>query len=168
MEKKSAKDITYDDVAGVVVRDSDGKSTRIPYSKAVEQGLVTSGMGLARAENITAYKTKNGGYTLDKSQAYYPSSISLNKDTGNVSIDAPSTFFNTQSYKEKIKPVLETISQNYKLNSEYKYALLNDENDTKTSEDWINEVGKELPDWVKYALDMQTIKDQTKAETGLD
>lgn len=95
-------------------------------------------------------------------------SVSLNKDTGNVKISAPSSFFSTQSYQEKIKPALETMSQNYKLDPEYKYALLNNENDVKTTEDWIKEVEKELPKLVSDALNIQAIKDETKAKTGLD
>ena len=168
MEKKNAKDITYDDVAGVGVRDSSGNVTVVPYSKAVEQGLVTSGMGLANADNVTAYKNASGEYTRDASQAVFPTSISLDTSTGNVKIDAPKVYFNTQSYKEKVKPVLETISQNYKLNSDYKYALLNGNNETKTSEEWVKDIEKDLPQYVSDAMQFQAIKDETKQKTGLD
>lgn len=112
-------------------------------------------------------KDGNTSYTADPYSANY-NSLSLDKSTGNVKIDAPSSFFNTQTYQEKIKPVLETISQNYKLNPDYKYALLNDENDTKTSEDWIKEVNNELTTWVESSLSNQKVKDQVKQDTGLD
>ena len=112
-------------------------------------------------------KDGNMSYTADPYNANY-ASISFDKESGKIKIDAPSSFLNTQTYQEKVKPVLETISQNYKLNPEYKYALLNDENDTKTSEDWIKEVDKELTTWVENALSNQRVKDQVKQETGLD
>lgn len=106
-------------------------------------------------------------YTADPYAGNY-SSISLNKETGDIKITAPSTLYKTQTYQEKIKPVLETVSQNYKLNHDYKYALLNDENDTKTSEDWVKEINKELSDWTASALSNQRVKDEVKKETGLE
>lgn len=162
------KGFTYDDVAGVTIKNSDGSSHRISYSAALQSGLVSSGEDLVAARNRTGYRTATGGYTTDYSKADFPTSISLNKETGNVQIDAPKMLFSTQTYQEKIKPILETISQNYKLNPEYKYALLNDEDDTKTSEDWVKEVEKELPEWVSSTLSNQKVKDQVKQETGLD
>ena len=106
-------------------------------------------------------------YTADPYAANY-ASISLDNTSGDVKIDAPDAFFSTQTYQEKIKPVLETISQNYKLNPEYKYALLNDEEDVKTSADWINEISKDLTKWVSDTLSNQKVKDDVKVRTGLD
>ena len=160
--------LSYDDIAKVTIKNSDGSFYNIPYSAAKQSGLVSSPEDFVNAVNRTGYITRGGGFTTDYSKAYFPTAVSLNKDTGNVQIDAPSMLFSTQTYQEKIKPVLETISQNYKLNPEYKYALLNDEDDTKTSEDWIKEVEKELPDWVSSTLSNQKVKDQVKEETGLD
>lgn len=168
MAKPNPQDVSYDDIAGVRITEPSGKSYNISYSAAQQSGLVSSGEDLAATRDRTGYRTASGSYTTDYSKAYFPTSISLNKDTGNVKIDAPSIFFNTQTYKEKIKPVLETISQNYKLNPEYKYALLNDENDTKSSEDWIKEVENELSSWVSDTLQNQKVKDQVKEQTGLD
>lgn len=95
-------------------------------------------------------------------------SISLNPTTKNIDISAPATYFKTENYKEKVKPVLESISQNYKLNSEYKYALLNGDEDTKTSEDWVKEIEKELPQLVSETLTNQKVKDAVKEQTGLN
>ena len=162
------QDISYNDYVGVNIKESDGSSNWIPYNTAKELGLVSSGEDLASSNNRTAYRTASGEYTTDYSKAKFPTSISLNGKTGNVEINAPSILFSTQTYKEKIKPVLEAISQNYKLNPEYKYALLNDEEDTKTSEDWLKEVEKELPEWVSSTLSNQKVKEQIKKETGLD
>lgn len=168
MAKPNSKDVTYDDIAGVRVTNPDGSSHNITYSAAQQSGLVSGGEDFASTRNRTAYRTAGGGYTTDYTKADFKTGISLDAKTGNVKIDAPSIFFSTQTYKEKIKPVLEAISQNYKLNKDYKYALLNDENDTKTSEDWIKEVEKELSSWVSNTLQNQKVKDQVKADTGLD
>lgn len=168
MAEIDPQNLTYDDVAKVTIKKSDGSSYNIPYSVAKESGLVSGPEDFAKAVNRTGYITPTGEYTTDYSKANFRTSISLNKDTKNVEIDAPSIFFSTQTYKEKIKPVLEAVSQNYKLNPEYKYALLNDESDTKNSEDWIKEIEKELPEWVSSTLSNQKVKDQVKQDTGLD
>lgn len=160
--------LSYDDIAKVLIKNSDGTSYTIPYSVAKESGLVSNQEDFVSAKNRTGYRTNDGGYTTDYSKAGFRTGISLNKDTGNVQIDAPKMLFSTQSYQEKIKPVLETISQNYKLNPEYKYALLNGDEDTKTSEDWVKEIEKELPEWVSATLSNQKVKDQVKQDTGLD
>lgn len=167
-DDKTQGKVSYDDIAGVGITDSSGKVTRVPYSQAKEMGLVSSGQDMASSGPRTAYKTASGSYTTDYSQASFPTSITLDKSTGNVKIDAPKIYFDTQSYKEKVKPVLETISQNYKLNPDYKYALLNGDNETKTSEDWVKEIEKEIPQYVTQSLQMQAIKDETKKNTGLD
>lgn len=168
MAKPNPQDVSYDDIAGVRITNPDGSSYTMPYSAAQKSGLVSSGEDLASTENRTAYTTATGGYTTDYSKAYFPTSISLNKDTGNVKIDAPSIYFKTENYQQKVKPVLESISQNYKLNPEYKYALLNGDEDTKTSEDWLREIEKELPQLTKETLVNQKVKDTVKEQTGLD
>lgn len=168
MAKVNAQDVKYSDVAGVVITNPDGSSYNIPYSAAKQSGLISSGQDLSNARNKTAYMTRTGEYTTDYTKAYFPTSVALDEGTGNVKIEAPSIFLNTQTYQEKIKPVLETISQNYKLNKDYKYALLNDENDTKNSEDWIKEVNNELSDWVASSLSNQKVKDEVKEQTGLN
>lgn len=136
-----------------------------PYGMNGVTGVVTNNDRQKVYRSVD--KDGNMSYTADPYNANY-ASISFDKESGKIKIDAPSSFLNTQTYQEKVKPVLETISQNYKLNPEYKYALLNDENDTKTSEDWIKEVDKELTTWVENALSNQRVKDQVKQETGLD
>lgn len=135
-------------------------------------GYVEGDQGDKGTQNLQIYKS-------GETTAIYPNkesapeiknnySVSLNKETGNVKISAPEAYFKTQSYQEKVKPVLEAVSQNYKLNPEYKYALLNDEKDTKNSEDWIKEIEKEFSKYVSTALSMQAVKDETKKNTGLD
>lgn len=150
----------------VDVYDNEGNIVgQAPYGVNGVTGVITNN------DRQKIYRTmgENGepAYTSDPYKANY-ASISLDADTGKIKIDASSSFLNTQTYKEKLKPVLEAVSQNYKLNPEYKYALLNDENDTRTSEDWVKEINKELPTWVDDSLSNQKVKDDVKKETGLD
>lgn len=148
-------------------------SELVDIRELIEAGGSVEGDQGNKGTNDLQIVRSGGKSTLYANKASAPEvknnySISMNKDTGNVKISAPSTFFKTQSYQEKIKPVLETVSQNYKLNPEYKYALLNDENDVKTTDDWVKEMEREFPQWVSEALYMQTVKDRVKEETGLD
>ena len=150
----------------VAILDQNGK---VVGSVPVGQNGITGGQTNNEYQKVYKNIDESGNisYTADKYAGNY-STISLDKGTGNIKISAPSLLYETQTYQEKIKPVLETISQNYKLNPEYKYALLNDEDDTKTSEDWIKEVNKELSDWSADVLSNQKVKDDVKQETGLD
>lgn len=157
--------MNYDDIVKVKINYNDGTSQDTTVSEAIKAGASMEDLLQNKA---TFYKTVSGGYTTDYSKASFPTSISLDKDSGNVKINAPKTYFETESYKEKVKPVLETISQNYKLNSDYKYALLNGDDDVKTSEDWLKEIEKEFPQYVSDSLKMQAVKDETKRNTGLD
>lgn len=168
MDNENSQKYSYDDYVGIRITEPNGNSYRIPYSVANQSGLVSSGEDLAFTENRTGYRTASGEYTTDYSQAYFPTSISLNQNTKNIDISAPSIYFQTENYKEKVKPVLEAISQNYKLNPEYKYALLNGDDDTKTSEDWLKEIEKELPQLVSETLTNQKLKDTVKEQTGLN
>ena len=83
------KPVSYDDIAGVGIKDSSGKVTNIPYSQAKEMGLVSSGQDMASSGPRTAYKTADGGYTTDISKANFQSSVTMDKDTGKITISAP-------------------------------------------------------------------------------
>lgn len=150
----------------VQIQDSNGNILdTVPYGEVGGQPDANTG---AQGFPIYNYTDEQGNkkYTADITQV--PSSISLNKDTGNVDISAPQTFFDSEMYQTKIKPVLDTISQNYKLNPDYKYALLgDDENNTKTSEDWVNEIGGELESYVSQAFANEQAKAMEKERSGV-
>lgn len=152
--------------ATVRIYDNNGKQVdEISYG----QNGITGGQVDGKFQQVfqSVDDSGNVSYTTDK-YAGNKADIYLDKKSGNIKIDAPEAFYSTQTYQEKIKPVLETISRNYKLNDKYKYALLNDEDDTKTSEEWVEEIKKELPTWVSGTLGNQKVKDQIKQDTGLD
>lgn len=134
----------------------------------IGSGFLPKGTDTSSLVGKSVSQNTSGLWGINGQDTDVMTNISINKDTGNVKIDAPSDFFQTQSYQEQIKPVLETISQNYKLNPDYKYALLNGDEDTKSTEEWLEEIGKELPQLVSRAFAIQAIKDETKEKTGLD
>lgn len=148
----------------VDIYDKDGKIIdEIPYGVNGITGVNVNG---AR-QNVYASYSDDGTPSYSADMGASSSKISLDKNTGNVKIEAPEIFYQSQTYQEKIKPVLETISQNYKLNDEYKYALLNDENDTKTSEDWVNEIQKDIITTVSGVVNNERVKQQILEKDGV-
>lgn len=58
---------------------------------------------------------------------------------GKITVKAPAMAKQNELFREQANPVLETISANYKLNKDYKYALFKDSDETKTSEEWLED-----------------------------
>lgn len=119
-----------------------------------------------RGLDISLYPKVGGGYTRNSWESAM--SIDLDADTGDITINAPSSFLNSKTYKESIAPALETISLNYKVQPDYKYALLTNSDKTKTSQEWLEEINKELPKLVKDRADVDKIKAEVKNESGVD
>lgn len=95
-------------------------------------------------------------------------SISLNKDTGKITVNAPSLALQNPTFKKSIEPALEAISQNYKVNHDYKYALMNNTDETKTSEEWVEELNKDLEGLVRNAMAFEKTKQEVKEATGVE
>lgn len=110
----------------------------------------------------TAYSYTNPvtgatSWTNDPGQA---TSFYLDRSTGNIKVQAPKAYLDSEQFKTKIQPTLEGISQNYKLNPDYRYALMNDSNDTRTSEAWLKELNKEAGDFARQGIQNEQIKQQ--------
>lgn len=133
-----------------------------PAQVASDEGL----RGAMLAKPI--YTAAGGGYTTDFLKSNYQAEMSLNKDTGNIQIKAPQAFLDTDYYKETLKPQLLQLSQAYKLNPEYSYKLLSDNDAEKTTEDWVNELNKDFAKEVKSALIMDQTAKELSAQSGLE
>lgn len=144
------------------ITSSSGETVNLTGRQAREMGL--SGYPIGTSAGAPIYKT-DSGWSMNMEDA--TSSVKLDDKTGNVKIEAPKVFFETESYQTKIKPVLQSISQNYKLNPEYKYALLGSDEDTKTSEDWINEIQKDISSMVSGALINENVKKEILERDGV-
>ena len=154
-----------------IIKESNGSRLYTYYDKdgnKIGSGFIPSNTSPDSVIGQTITPSTDGKVWKIRDDSDIQTSISLNPTTKNIDISAPATYFKTENYKEKVKPVLEAISQNYKLNPEYKYALLNGDEDTKTSEDWLKEIEKELPQLVSETLTNQKVKDAVKEQTGLN
>ena len=103
-------------------------------------------------------------WTNDPGQA---TSFYLDRTTGNVRVQAPKAYLDSEQFKTKVQPTLESISQNYKLNPEYRYALMNNSDDTKTSEAWITELNKEAGDLARQGVQNEQVKQQIYEKDGV-
>lgn len=122
--------------------------------------------------NSAANKAANAVYQ-ERKYGLSQAGISLDKETGKVTVKAPEMAIKNETFRNQLKPVIDAISQNYKLKPDYKYALLNtkgdakDEKNFKTSEDWVAELNKDLPQMVNTAIMFEEIKDDTENKTGV-
>lgn len=113
------------------------------------------------------YRADNGTYTKDTNDTSL-SKISINSETGDIDITAPQSFLDSDTYKNDLKPVLETLSQNYKLNPEYKYALLNDDTTTKNTQGWLEDINKDLPQYVEQRISLDKSKAEISQNDGVN
>lgn len=130
-----------------------------PSEVAADEGL-RAVVGPQNVRHI--YDAQGGGFTADPLQARVDASISLNTDTGNIEVSAPRSFLDSTYYKEQYKPALLTMSQNYKLNPEYKYALMTDSDEQKTTGDWVKEFNDSFTKEVTNFLGREKIRRDIK------
>lgn len=147
----------------------DGKLSYSLYNsngEKVGNTLVDPGTDMSNASNMYFTKGSDGLYTMsDKPSA----SISLNKDTKNISIEAPKGFLESTYYKEQVKPTLESYSQAYKLNSEAKFPVSSEEGAEEHDIQWyIDEVNKEISDMVSVELSRQRESKKAGHELSFD
>lgn len=145
----------------VVKRNPDGTHTTVGTTNVGQEGI-------QNLDKVYGYTNDQGKMSFTKDIAKIPTSISIDKSSGKVVVKAPKIFTDSQQYKESILPTLQTISQNYKLNPDYKYALMKDDETTKTSEEWLNDINKELPEMVKQRVALEGVKQEVKATDGVD
>ena len=96
------------------------------------------------------------------------SSISLDKNTGKITVTAPSMALKNEAFKKTYDEALNIISQNYKLNPDYAYKLMADSDEEKTSEEWINDFNSDFGDVVAGAVAREGEKRKVKEKDGVD
>ena len=147
----------------------DGKLSYSLYNsdgEKVGNTLVEPGTDMSNARNMYFTKGDDGLYTMsDKPSA----SVSLNEDTGNISIEAPKGFLDSTYYKEQVKPTLESYSQAYKLNSEAKFPVSFEEGAEEHDIQWyINEANKDISNMVSMELLRQEESKKAGQELSFD
>ena len=128
--------------------DRDKRTYNDVYEKKDENGNVVDKKVLSPGteEYKQAEEARNGndsGFVIHKKDGSWVSaedsaSISLNAKTGKITVNAPSMAIKNENFQKSLKPALEIISQNYKANPNYKYALMNNSSETKTSVEWLD------------------------------
>lgn len=93
-------------------------------------------------------------------------SISLGKN-GDITVKAPSLANKNETFRKQLEPALNIISQNYKLNKDYKYELY-DGQEARTSEEWLKYIEKDLPLEVSKAIALEETKQEWKDKYGVD
>ena len=109
----------------------------------------------------------NGKTDRIKNPASY-SSITIDKDTKSIKVTAPEEVLRSPLLKQHYDEALKTIALNYRLNPDYKYALMKDSSETKTSEEWVADMDKQLKEDAPRFAAREEQKDALKEQTGLD
>ena len=149
------------------------------YAESPTEGLTVDGKTYGWSE-VTAdpalraaaagrgklYKTESGAWTVDPIEAI-SANLSLDKKTGTIKVSAPKSFTDSEFYKNELKPQLLEMSRLYKLDHKYKYAMTTDENNTKTTEDWLKEMNKEISKQAKQAVQLEEAKEIIKQSSGV-
>lgn len=70
--------------------------------------------------------------------------VDLNQETGKITVKAPDLALKNETFRKNLTESLKTLSHNYKVNTNYKYALTNEDgtNVEKSTEDIINELNR--------------------------
>lgn len=141
-----------------VVKDNSGKTTtKLAKDLTASDINVLAQGGMSKTGKT--YLSKNPGAG---------SKMTLNKDTGKVTITAPELAFKNEAFTEQVDNVAKSISQNYRLNKDYKYAMMKDSEETKTAEEWLEDFNKDMPSMVEQAYTFEKIKDDTRKKDGVE
>ena len=95
------------------------------------------------------------------------SSITLNKDTGDITVNAPQKVLDSPLVKQNYEEALKAISQAYKINHDYKFALMENSDETKTAEEWVEEINKNFKEDAARYYNREEAKDEIEAGVGI-
>ena len=113
---------------GLFVKDENGNiEGKISYGSGdteADQSYVEQAYHGAPPSTIYYYQDENGNeqHTFDPDKI--PTRVSLNEDTGDIHLQVSPTALKNDSFKNQVIPQLETLSQNYKAESDYKYNIV--------------------------------------------
>ena len=118
---------------------------------------------VVRGKASTLYKTASGGWTTHINNAVASdTSVSLDKNTGRITIKAPESVLNTDTFKQNFNTdVLKTISKNYKINSDYKYPDPQDDTKEVTAEELVNRYDTGVKELAKSVANINELADTT-------
>lgn len=113
----------------------------------------------------TIYQKDDGTWTKDATAAKV--SVSLDPKSGKITIDAPSVIYNSDAISKNYDVALKTISRMYRSDPKQKFALLQDNDETKTAEDWLKDIEKDLKNDVPRIVAQENIKAEHLEKAGV-
>lgn len=120
------------------IYNSDGSHDMTSSEKLDRESEINLAKAYASNGTKTVAKNDDGTYSLKSAVNF-----SLNND-GKITVTAPEFFTQRDVYKDVIKPQLEQISVNYKINPDYKYASSSDDNESYTAEEYIKRLNDDF------------------------
>lgn len=141
-----------------VVKDNSGKkTTKLGKDLSLDDfGALANG---GKSKTGKTYLSENPGVG---------SKMTLDKKTGKITITAPELAFKNKAFTEQVDNVAKSITQNYRLNKDYKYAMIKDSEETKTAEEWLEDFNKDMPSMVEQAYAFEKIKEDTRNKDGVE
>lgn len=142
---------------------------------AVNQALVSSGTSfdpstqtIDKAGYMQAVDEYNQWLSEKNNAISKATSISLNKDTGKITVSAPKDILKNAAVKENYGKVLEELSKAYKTDPTQKFALMKDSDETKTVEDWVKDLEKSFKEEAPRIQQREELKVEYKDKDGVD
>lgn len=140
---------------GIVIRDKDGNEIgRTPYSDSANEAL---------KNDRTFYKVGENEWSSTPT-----TSVSLDKETGNIKVKAPEYVINNESFKQTLSDngVLKQISAAYKADPNVKFPDPYDETKEVTVEELVSRYDDWAKNYVKQTEDVQNFRDNFASTTG--
>ena len=95
-------------------------------------------------------------------------SITLNKKTGDITLNAPSALLKNESFvKQNYGEALKGISQAYKIDPKQKFSLLQNNDEKKTPEEWLKDFEKNLKEDVPKYIKIGELKKYYRDKDGV-
>ena len=121
------------------ITDSSGATTFLTGGEVGKYGLTGQ---VPSTGPVNVYKTATGWTTKNLDESFIDASVHLDKKTGNITVNAPSSVINNETFRKNIQPQLEQLSADYKLNPDTKYSVTDEsgQNKEKSIQDIVDEL----------------------------
>ena len=124
----------------LIITDGDGKRVDNVHYVDQEEDLANSLNSIASGAASNFYYDS----ATKTFSNYSPVKINLNTSSGKITVQAPEYILDRDEYKESIKPILESLSSNYKTDPDF--TLSDDEGNQYNINGWIDKIMKSMND----------------------
>ena len=145
MAKIEPQNLSYDDIAGVRITPPNGEPYDISYSAAKQTGLYKSPAEFATNQGSYGYVSPLGELSRDFSKMQNPASITLDEDTGKITVNIPEQWKDDAQVKKYVDNyILKTLSGNYKHDKNTQYQDPYDETKQVGTKEYIDKLNEAL------------------------